>query len=413
MSSSNVVVVQIGQCGNQVGEALYDCLWEELSQLRRPGGNALLADRLHGAFFDEADRARAALIDMEPKVIQGLLSRKRCNRWRYDGDKSLYLQSGSGNSWMTGYSVLAKGQTSELAADVIRRAAESCDRVDAFLTLCSGAGGTGSGYGSYVISEILNDYCGLKHGSACSVVVCPFERGEVSVQNYNTALSLATAVETGELTITFSNSALESEVGGKGGGLTAINRKLARTLVDSLLVPSRLSPVGSLAEVSRHLVGHPDHTVASCCSVPSMAHYEFSSDTWMGLSKDLSDRWRGRSATALLHACGVGADKLDASVTLPFKSKIRYLPHVAHPLRMAINPVARRVPSRSLSVVATDQRALQPVAHVVSRCKAALSRGAFIHHYGGHEGEARIADALATLSATLQRSHAMSPEGGG
>lgn len=318
MSASNVVVVQIGQCGNQVSEIVYDSLWEEIAQLRKLGGNPSLADRLHGTYFDEADRARAVLIDMEPKVIQGLLARKRCNQWRYDAEEknSLFLQSGSGNSWMMGYSVLAKGQTSELAAEVIRRAAEACDRVDSFLTVCSGAGGTGSGYGSYVISEILNDYCGLKHGSACNVIVCPFERGEVSVQNYNTALSLATAVETGELTITFSNSALEHEVGGKNGGLGAINRKLARTLVDSLLVPSRLSPAGTLSEVARHLVCDPDYTVASCCSVPGMAHYEFSSDTWMGLAKELDDRWRGKSATAFLHACGVGADKLEDDVSL-------------------------------------------------------------------------------------------------
>ncbi|KAF4655191.1 hypothetical protein FOL47_009546 [Perkinsus chesapeaki] len=398
-ASSNVVIVQIGQCGNQVGETLYDCLWEEICELRKPGGNIPLADRLQGTFFDDNDGARAALIDMEPKVVQSLLSRKRGNPWRYGRDRCLYLQSGSGNSWMTGYSVLAKAQTSELAADVIRQAAEACDRVDAFLMLSSGAGGTGSGYGSFVVSEILNDYHGLKHGSTCSAIVCPFERGEVSVQNYNTALSLTTAIETGDLTMTFSNTRLENEVGARGGGLATINRKLARTLVDSLLVPSRVAPYGTLSELSRHLLADPDHTVASCTSLPNLDYCEFSSDTWFGLSKELGDRWKGPCGTALVHVCGTGADKLEENVFAPFKVKGRYFSHVARPLRLVLNPIARRTPSRSISVVATDQEALQPLAHILSRCRAALSTGAFVHHYGGYEGEARIADALATLNS--------------
>jgi len=63
----STVTVQLGQCGNQLGSALFQMLGNEAG-----AGAAGFREATHEAFFRETPKgglvARAALVDMEPKV---------------------------------------------------------------------------------------------------------------------------------------------------------------------------------------------------------------------------------------------------------------------------------------------------------------------------------------------------------
>ncbi|KAG1692159.1 hypothetical protein DVH05_025779 [Phytophthora capsici] len=120
-----MLTVQVGQCGNQLGRALFDKLAVEESAdiaresafFRSPGdvGN----DRSVVSDCNKR-RARAVLVDMEPKVIQQCYKPSKSREvravgeWEY-GPKSAFMrQSGSGNNWASGYKAQGTQVESEL-----------------------------------------------------------------------------------------------------------------------------------------------------------------------------------------------------------------------------------------------------------------------------------------------------------
>lgn len=132
-----MLTVQIGQCGNQLGGALFQKLADETDPQQQ-----------QSAFFRESashasDRsivtpqasstARAVLIDMEPKVIQQCLqtsasratapaARQKATtaarsgglEWCYENSNTYTKQSGSGNNWAYGYMVHGAQNQTEL-----------------------------------------------------------------------------------------------------------------------------------------------------------------------------------------------------------------------------------------------------------------------------------------------------------
>lgn len=118
-----VVVVQVGQCGNQIGDEFFHQLSlihrKELSSsgpLGRvsgdissysgsgasfsPAQSSTCANRVHSTFFTRDGFARCVLIDSEPKVVQGVYQR---HPQFIRQENMVYGQSGRGNNWGLGY----------------------------------------------------------------------------------------------------------------------------------------------------------------------------------------------------------------------------------------------------------------------------------------------------------------------
>lgn len=157
--TGSVVTVQLGQCGNQVGAELFDTLSTEIDAhpsrdragIRRAFFREPHRDDDSDAGFNSDDVAstssrktpvaRAVLIDMEPKVVQASVRRARkTGRWRYDGDRTLAFQSGSGNNWARGYHTYGELVRDEVL-DLVRAEAEACDHMGGFMLMQSMAGG--------------------------------------------------------------------------------------------------------------------------------------------------------------------------------------------------------------------------------------------------------------------------------
>ena len=91
----SVLTVQIGQCGNQLGQAMFESLASEKASA--------------GAYFRHGAKetqptARAVLIDMESKVVTSALRRRK--HWLYDTRSVVTQQGGAGNNWALGYNTL-------------------------------------------------------------------------------------------------------------------------------------------------------------------------------------------------------------------------------------------------------------------------------------------------------------------
>lgn len=185
----SIITCQIGQCGNQLGEAIFNRLM----------GECLVASPSHqmatlDTFFSYSDKAEsrlianALMIDMEPKVVDGILARGAQRGWEYDPKQVVVKQEGSGNNWAYGFNFHGV-QTADDILGKLRKSFEKADLVDGMLILQSLAGGTGSGVGSRILTRVREEFPEI---NIYSVAVLPRFSGEVILQFYNSVFSLST-----------------------------------------------------------------------------------------------------------------------------------------------------------------------------------------------------------------------------
>lgn len=206
-----VITVQVGQCGNQVGTEFWKRLCAEhgiqpdgrLEEYARDGAG----DR-KDVFFYQADDdqyiPRACLIDLEPRVINTIQSSRY--RTLYNPENVFVAPGGggAGNNWASGY---RQGkETEEELMDMIEREADGSDSLEGFSLCHSVAGGTGSGLGSYLL-ECLNDRFPKKLIQTYSVFPNHVE-SDVVVQPYNALLALKRLSVNADSVVVLDNTAL-------------------------------------------------------------------------------------------------------------------------------------------------------------------------------------------------------------
>jgi len=109
-------------------------------------------------FFYQADNdhyiPRSLLIDLEPRVVNSIKNGNYRNLYNPENFFISEEGGGAGNNWGVGYEEGEKVQ--EHVFDMIDREAENSDSMEGFVMTHSTAGGTGSGFGSFLL-EALND----------------------------------------------------------------------------------------------------------------------------------------------------------------------------------------------------------------------------------------------------------------
>jgi hypothetical protein len=134
-------------------------------------------------FFDRfTNKARAVLVDSEPKVIKHIADDKNIS-FVFDQPNMIHTQNGRGNNWALGYSATYKENQSEVGAfsngddspalyervlESLRKEAERADFFLGTMLVHSLGGGTGSGLGSRLI-EAYRDHFGKAYLSTVSV----------------------------------------------------------------------------------------------------------------------------------------------------------------------------------------------------------------------------------------------------
>ncbi|XP_033618825.1 tubulin delta chain isoform X2 [Fukomys damarensis] len=297
----SIVTVQLGQCGNQIGFEVFDALFTD-SQCSQ----GLCSKRENGAyqascrerFFREENGvpiARAVLVDMEPKVINHMLSKAaQSGQWKYGQHAYFCQKQGSGNNWAYGYSVHGP-KHKESIMNLIQKEVEKCDSLNGFFIIMSMAGGTGSGLGAFLTQQLQDHY---SNALKMNQIIWPYGTGEVIVQNYNSILTLSHLYRSSDALLVHENDAIHKICAKlmniKQISFRDLNQVLAHQL-GSVFQPTysgegschyRRNPLGDLME---NLVPHPEFKMLGVRNIPQMSENSlpYSAFTWAGLLKHL------------------------------------------------------------------------------------------------------------------------------
>ncbi|BFZ58087.1 gamma-tubulin [Savitreella phatthalungensis] len=207
-----IITVQAGQCGNQIGSQFWQqlCLEHGINQDGNLAEHATEGGDRKDVFFYQADDTRyvprAVLVDLEPRVLETIRNGAYGGIFNAENIYTSTDGGGAGNIWANGY---AQGERSaDDILDMIDREAEGSDSLEGFSMLHSIAGGTGSGLGSFLL-ERLNDRYPKKLVQTSSVF--PANSGgqsDVVVQPYNSVLALKRLTQNADAVVVLDNAAL-------------------------------------------------------------------------------------------------------------------------------------------------------------------------------------------------------------
>ncbi|KAK1156311.1 tubulin beta-6 chain [Acipenser oxyrinchus oxyrinchus] len=204
-----IVHLQIGQCGNQIGSKFWEVISDEHG-INTSGGyegdSHLQLERLN-VYFTEAHAGkyvpRAVLVDLEPGTMDSIRSSRIGQLFK--PDNFIHGNSGAGNNWAKGH-YTEGAELVENVMDVVRNECESCDCLQGFQFVHSLGGGTGSGMGTLVINKIREEYPD-RIMNTFSVVPSP-KVSDTVVEPYNAILSIHQLIESADETFCIDNEAL-------------------------------------------------------------------------------------------------------------------------------------------------------------------------------------------------------------
>jgi tubulin beta len=204
-----IVHLQTGQCGNQIGSKFWEIISDEhgVDQTGQyVGNNDLQLERID-VFYNEASGGkyvpRAVLVDLEPGTMDSIRAGPYGQLFR--PDNFIFGQSGAGNNWAKGH-YTEGAELVDSVLDVVRKEAEGCECLQGFQITHSLGGGTGAGMGTLLLSKIREEFPD-RMLSTFSVVPSP-KVSDAVVEPYNATLSVHRLVENSDETFCIDNEAL-------------------------------------------------------------------------------------------------------------------------------------------------------------------------------------------------------------
>jgi len=204
-----IIALQCGQCGNQIGTKFWEVISEEHGLDKSgfyKGDSDLQLERI-GVYYSEASDGkyvpRSILVDLEPGVLDGIKAGPMGSLFR--PDDYVNAQSGAGNNWAKGH-YTEGAELVESVFDVVRKEVESTDCMQGFQISHSLGGGTGSGFGTLLLTKIKEEF---PDRMLCTFSVVPSPKvSDTVVEPYNATLSVHQLVENADEVICIDNEAL-------------------------------------------------------------------------------------------------------------------------------------------------------------------------------------------------------------
>nr|CAA73177.1 beta tubulin [Cryptosporidium parvum] len=206
-----IVHVQGGQCGNQIGAKFWEVISDEhgidpTGTGTYHGESDLQMERIN-VFYNEASGGRyvprAILVDLEPGTMDSVRAGPFGSLFR--PDNFIFGQSGAGNIWAKGH-YTEGAELLDAVMDVVRHEAESCDCLQGFQITHSLGGGTGSGMGTLLVGKIHEEFPD-RILQTFSVFPSP-KVSDTVVEPYNATLSIHQLVENSDAVQVIDNEAL-------------------------------------------------------------------------------------------------------------------------------------------------------------------------------------------------------------
>jgi len=216
-----MIMLQLGQCGNQIGFEF----WKKLCKEHGISSEGLLQEHAtegidrKDVFFYQADDEhyipRSVLLDLEPRVINTIMNSEYKKLYNPENVYTAKDGGGAGNNWASGYS---QGENlHEEVFDIIDREADGSDSLEGFVLTHSIAGGTGSGMGSYVLEKLADRYPKKlvqtysvfpNQDSSSDGSIGGIGVSDVVVQPYNSLLTLKRLTQAADCVVVLDNTAL-------------------------------------------------------------------------------------------------------------------------------------------------------------------------------------------------------------
>ncbi|XP_014786384.1 tubulin beta-1 chain [Octopus bimaculoides] len=204
-----IVHIQIGQCGNRIGERFWEYISDEhgIDPLGRFNGDSDLQIERINVYFNEARMGkyvpRAILVDLEPAVLDSIRGSPFGQLFR--PDNFVFGQGSASNNWAKGY-FTEGAELCDTVYDIVRKEAEGCDCIQGFQLTHSIGGGSGGGLGALLMSKIKEEFSDRIN---LNFTVIPSPKvSETVVEPYNAVLSINTLVDNSNETMCFDNEAL-------------------------------------------------------------------------------------------------------------------------------------------------------------------------------------------------------------
>ncbi|KAJ2941836.1 hypothetical protein O0L34_g15769 [Tuta absoluta] len=205
-----IVHLQAGQCGNQIGSKFWEIISDEhgIDPTGHYHGDSDLQLERIGVYYNEANDGkrfvpRAVLVDLEPGTMDAIRGSSFGTLFR--PDNFVFGQSGAGNNWAKGH-YTEGAELVDSVMDVVRKEAEPCDCLQGFQLTHSLGGGTGSGLGTLLLSKLREEYPD-RIVNTFSVMPSP-KVSDTVVEPYNATLSVHQLVENTDETFCIDNEAL-------------------------------------------------------------------------------------------------------------------------------------------------------------------------------------------------------------
>ncbi|EPY33703.1 tubulin epsilon [Strigomonas culicis] len=217
-----IITVQVGQCGNQLGLSWWDLMLQEhLANsayteardalfLTSPAYQAATASSPRSkpgaappaAAAKDGIKARCVAVDLEEGVLASLQRSKIGHL--FDSNFFINDVSGAGNNWGVGHIEYGDKYIQPIQ-DTVRRQVEACDCIQSFFIMHSLSGGTGSGLGTRVVGMLEEEF---PHILRISPVVMPSIVDDVVTAPYNSCFAMKELIEHSDCVVPLDNDAL-------------------------------------------------------------------------------------------------------------------------------------------------------------------------------------------------------------
>ncbi|VDB86688.1 unnamed protein product [Peniophora sp. CBMAI 1063] len=262
-----ILNLQVGQAGNQVGESFWNMLLVEhgLTQDGYYQGKDPLQIERADTYFEEVSGndagakyvPRSVQVDLETGVADRIRSGPIGRLFR--PDTWVTADGGAGNNWAKGF-YTDGAELVDAISETVRHQTESCDALQGFQIIHSLGGGTGAGLGSLLLSKLREEYPD-RMLATFSILPSP-KVSETVVEPYNMLLSMHQLVENSDLTICIDNEALYDitarTLKTKSPSFDDLNSLVSQVMCGtstSLRFPGQLN--GDLRKLSLNLIPFP------------------------------------------------------------------------------------------------------------------------------------------------------------
>ena len=259
-----IISIHLGQAGVQIGESCWSLL--SLEHGIEPNGEKNLKDIFNigiydnETFFSENNEkyvSRSIFFDLDPSVINDIKIGKY---------KDLFHQSNifsgkesAADNYGRGEKTIGRKFIDE-CMDKIRKLAEDCNNLQGFFLFNSVSGGTGSGFGSLLLSKLSNLYPKIP---VIGFIIYPSPNLASSVvEPYNCILSTKALVNNLDMALLYNNESLyeiyQNKLDNENPNYSHINKLIAQSISNFTINLRSFGVLNcDLNEIKTNLIPYP------------------------------------------------------------------------------------------------------------------------------------------------------------